>query len=497
MRTRTLFRCGAAGEFVAEKATALGTLLPSLPDINGDGRTEFGYHNMGEFLWKVISLDAGGQPHEVWRYPIASPRPIQVGHLFGLDRMTLVYPREFDTSGRTLYDYDFFDIEADTIADTPRMTWNSTMPGVYLAASQFLVEDLDVDGDDELIIAAPLSRHGGETDRNGEIWIFAGGPDFQIDTPTVVLRDDSPAGREYAVHIGRLDADEYPEIISVSSNGGRIRWGGADLRDFNRPVDREFAGAGQSMQLLDADGDGLSDLLWLDPYLHLSSSGKDPHTRAFDIADADRVFFGHGPPTFVLGPLNDSAGRYDMFGLNEATGRSVDLVFSGAPGGPDSQYDATYSAPADGLSSDLSLWHSQPAGDVDGNGWADALAGDRTADGGAGVAAVLSGGPYIPRDFLPSSAIHDVAFDGYEAALSVWPMPATDVVHIAWRGDLRRTPATFAVYNVLGRHIARGEADGNRGEFIWNCAEQPAGAYLLTVFDRSRTVIASVPIMKR
>jgi hypothetical protein len=70
-------------------------------------------------------------------------------------------------------------------------------------------------------------------------------------------------------------------------------------------------------------------------------------------------------------------------------------------------------------------------------------------------------------------------------------------VHIAWRGDLSRTPARFAVHDMLGRLVAHGAADVMRGEVLWNCDERPAGAYLLVIYDSSDVIITTTTIIKR
>jgi hypothetical protein len=61
-----------------------------------------------------------------------------------------------------------------------------------------------------------------------------------------------------------------------------------------------------------------------------------------------------------------------------------------------------------------------------------------------------------------TSRIRDIALDGHRDAITIRPNPATDVVHIAWRGDLSRTPARFEVYDLLGRLVAQGEAAAGR-----------------------------------
>jgi hypothetical protein len=283
----------------------------------------------------------------------------------------------------------------------------------------------------------------------------------------------------------------------VTWTGGRIRWGGADVFALDRPVDRKFVIPSQWLSLLDADGDRRADFLWYDGYMHLSSSGKNPRTRAYDRLDADRHFVGRGSLTAVFGPLNDSANRYDMFGLNSAMADGAELIFSGGLGGPNARYDAWYTCAADGLPSGDPFRVRMPAGDVDDNGWRDYITGSDQFGGKAGIALVLGGGAYIPRDSMPASAIRDIAIDGHHDAITIWPNPADDIVHIAMRGDLSRTPVRFTVHDLLGRLVARGEAAAMRGEVDWNCVDHPAGIYMLSIYDASGLVIHTVPLTKR
>jgi hypothetical protein len=171
------------------------------------------------------------------------------------------------------------------------------------------------------------------------------------------------------------------------------------------------------------------------------------------------------------------------------------LFFSGGADGPDPAYDAWYNAGEDGLGSDYPFRRSVPAGDVDGNGWEDLLVGNEEFDGG-GIALVIGGGPHIPRDSLPPSAIRDVTIDGRSAAVSVWPQPAGDIVHIAWRGDLEHTPARFVVHDLAGRIVARGEADPRRGEVLWHCGDRPPGLYVVTISDEAGRVIVRTTLTK-
>jgi hypothetical protein len=465
-----------------------GNVVADLWDINEDGRSEFAVEDYrGD--WRIFSLDSLGDASVIWQRPGLSAKPLVHGDIRGAGRHTLVYPRSQNspTLG-TLYWLDFFDADSGRVADTPSMTRQAQAQGCLLRVERVLARDLDLDGADELIVSAAGSWCGDVISVTGEIWIYRGGPGFQVDTPTVIIRDQSDNGNFYDLHIGKLDDDEYPDLFCVTRNGARIRWGGADLLALDRRVDRIVFTPAPFARLLDADGDDRADVLTDGgfPYvhLHLSSNRVDARQRAFDATDADRTFVGSGDATFVIGPLNDSANRYEMFGVSSGRTDGIDYDFSGGATGPDSAYDAWNSG---------RMKRYVALGDVDGNGWRDLLCGNSDGDG---AAVVFGGGPYIPRDSMPLSAIFDIAVDGRRAAISVWPNPATDVVNIAWRGDLGRTPERFVVHDALGRLVAAGDADHHRGEVIWRCGGRAAGTYLLTIFDRRGALIATCSILK-
>lgn len=477
--------------------SGVGIVVAALPDLDGDGRAEFGVGELGDQQWRIYGLDALGRARVLWQRRGASPKPLMSGHFHGDGRLTFGYPRELDTTIGTLHWLELLSVDSGRIAESPYATWHSLTARERLVAPRYSIADLDLDGADELIVAVPVTVRGGVRETNGEIWIYKGGADFQVDTPTVVIRDASDNGGTYDLHVGRIDEDEYPDLLCVTRVGARIRWGEPDVRALDRRVDREFGVVNRFLDLLDADGDRRADLLWYGAFLHLSSSGKDARTRSFDGNDVERHFVGRGSSTFVLGPLNDSANRYDMFGVPSSLGDNVDLIFSGAHGGPDHFYDATYSTAADGLGGGFAMRVSMPAGDIDGNGWRDFIAGNERFDFDRGIAVVIGGGPHIPRDSMPASLIRDLPSEGHRAAISVWPNPATEAVHIAWRGDLGRTPERFDVHDALGRLVARGDADHRRGEVQWHCAGRPAGVYLLTIFDARGEVIAVTAVSVR
>jgi hypothetical protein len=190
-----------------------------------------------------------------------------------------------------------------------------------------------------------------------------------------------------------------------------------------------------------------------------------------------------------LGYLNDTSGRYAMLGVTGATLYG----FSGGEKGPDRIYEAYYSAREDGYDGTPFVFKSA-MGDCTGDGWPEFITSNGTYGFNAGVALILAGGPEIPRD--ASLGVEAVAGEGHSDAVTVWPNPLREDLHIAWRGDLRRMPERFVVHDMAGREIAHGEVEWWRGEAVWHCAGAGSGAYLLTVYDEHGTLISSARLLK-
>jgi hypothetical protein len=260
----------------------------------------------------------------------------------------------------------------------------------------------------------------------------------------------------------------------------------------------------------DIDGDGTADLLGNvglgnDRYqinVYRSKVGKSARTRSYSIDDADQVFtttnyYVEGN----LGYLNDSLRRYQMvpfYGPDPRGGARM-LAFSGGPDGLNATYDAYYSAASDGLveASVFGIGIGGPIGDATGDGWDDYITGNPNWYGPLkqGIAILLAGGPYIPNDD-PTVSVQHVATSERSDALHLWPNPVRDILHIAWRGDLKRMPARMAVHDISGRVITEGAVQPGRGEALWRCASVAVGTYVLTIYDSRGDVIATERVVK-
>jgi hypothetical protein len=136
-------------------------------------------------------------------------------------------------------------------------------------------------------------------------------------------------------------------------------------------------------------------------------------------------------------------------------------------------------------------------GDVDGDGWNDAMVSKWSYPDNItarGIAIIIAGGSYIPIDD-PSVHVQAIAVTGVENAIHVWPNPATTELNIAWRGNLPQTPRRFAIYDIVGRLIASGSInDGSSA--LWRCDGATAGLYRLCIFNARGGQIATISITK-
>jgi hypothetical protein len=92
--------------------------------------------------------------------------------------------------------------------------------------------------------------------------------------------------------------------------------------------------------------------------------------------------------------------------------------------------------------------------------------------------------------------VHEVALERKSNALSLWPNPVREELNIAWRGDLKQMLRRFEIHDMLGRLVASGSVPEGDGAALWRCAGQPAGAYLLSVFDATGQMLATTRFFK-
>ncbi len=459
-------------------------------DIYGTGTSAWGVKHGDPYAWRIYTWDPVGDSAQfrqaIFGYATQPVSPI-IGNFRGDGHPLVGLP----IGSRIIYLFETSNHRIDTpwvIAVDPL----AQTPPASNIMQDAKVLDLDGDRADELVVfSIPFSRHP-------EVWIYRGGPGFRGDTPTVVLHDSETnggAGREY-LYVGRLDNDEYPDLMTgcdYADGTQKLKiWFGRPGSPWNWTTpDREVV-FGDPFAL-DCDGDGILDVAipttpFLKPgtptsiALFLSSSGKSMRDRPLDSNDIDLLLVNS---TYTYprsaGFLNDSARRFEMLRLVTVP----TLLMGGGPNGPDRYFDAYGSLvpPATGTP------------DLDGDGWPDVMTASPLDDFERGYCQIFAGGPYIPSD--PLLDVHWVSNGAIDKAIALWPNPARDQVHIAWRGDLARLPRRFEVYDATGRLIARGQTESWRGEVLWNCAGAASGLYLVRVLDFHGLPIADATVHVR
>jgi hypothetical protein len=406
--------------------------------------------------------------------------------------------------------------DSNRLADTPAVVWDAwtTVDGnAKLFPEDILAADLDGDGADEMMVISSGSVRGTTNSDRGEVWIYRGGAQFQVDSPSVIIRDDEEhdVASYYGAVIANFDDTTHPTLLIGGRYGTtqklKFFWSTDDpISSWSQPdrvleLTAGYPSIGSRLVTLDCDGDARSDLLLGGISLFRSSSGRNFRTRLFTIGDADQMFRRSGNIIQTqVGSLNDSRGRYQMAAVitDDASGARFGelFAFSGGMQGPDHAYDAHYDGVFDGLIEGSVFGIVAPLDDVNGDGWSDLLTSSASwYDGNQGIALILAGGPYIPRDSV-SLGVHDVAIAGRSNGMSLWPNPVHEELNIAWRGDLKQMPTRFEVHDMSGRLVAVGDVEPWHGAALWCAAGVPGGAYMLSVFDGGGELIATAMIVR-
>lgn len=482
-------------------------------DISGDSIADIGVYRRSTNEWLFYR---GGSPAPdtipFFSLDSISSRRPAVGNFWGKGTydMAFVYFRVEDPEGLfVVYGRPtILDVSSDRILTDSALT--SSEHRCYL---DMQVHDVGAGEADDMIVMKGCSSKS--------ILFYLGGPDFSLDTPSVVVNDTGlygPAEYNWGVHFGDFDGDGRLDMVMGGDYPGvgqmiRFYWGDENSPyswaqrqpDRNLILVSENIGLSRDRNVIpyieDFDGDGAEDLYGSRPgrpgsefgqgvYVYLSSR-KNARTRSFRYEDAD-VFYPQSNLGYTVGPLNCHVDSipYDMLPLGTR-------YVSGSSTGPDFDYEAWHAQ--DGIDFADALGRGMPVGDVTGDGWHDAIEGNENYGPfvSTGIAMILAGGPYIPFDD-PTVSVREEPVAGVPAGLFLWPNPIVDELHIAWRGDLGAgMPRRLEIYDMAGRLIVTSPIDPSLGTAVWQCNDVDPGAYLLIGYDGENRRITEARILKR
>ena len=493
-------------------------------DLDGDDTADYGQLKLSEYRWYFYG--GGKELSNEFIQMVDSIGWPSIGDYWGSGKQQFVflggYKKVVDQATRYYDIMLLYELTDSGISSEPiiKVDYGTKEPPIERFLREIAVHDVNNDGVDDVIAVLGGIRVGYRRDTGidlfNQVWIYYGGPDFQLDEPDVIVKDSSQFGDgdNWRAWFADFDGDHQLDMAFAGDyeNAGwnlRFYWGdNRSPRSWSeRPPDRDVPlingetgiSSSVSFGFFQLDGDDGADIAGYTggdtdgTSVFLSTRG-DVRTRSFHADSADLFYkTGFSPPS--VGYLNDSLRRYEMLSLGAPlrNGEYPSLILvSGSKYGPDYDYEAWFSTAKE----DVDFSKLMAIRDVTGDGYDDFIAGDWQYNFRSGVAFVVAGGPTIPLDDTTLS-VREYPIAGESGGLYLWPNPVVDELHIAWRGNLKHKPVRFVVYDMVGREVVAGEVDPGLGAALWQCNDVASGAYRVVAFDEEGTVIGSAEVVKQ
>jgi Secretion system C-terminal sorting domain len=342
--------------FLSEQITSEMAIVKAGYDTDQDG--------WGEFLCAWTDLEANyilmyeasaDNTYDLvwyWEYPVSanSFAGIEVGDFDQNGKVEIITTLPTvvaDDSPDRIWFFEWSGVQGENMygrgelgSIAPTKGWNFNLEdGIDFRPYSLVMEDIDKDGDNELIVGVRLG------DRGREVLIFSitGGDIFGFGAFKIEFNhQENFGGSLYSVTTGDLDSDGNQDIYALVWAEMTVRFfecTGVDQYELVTSLDSVTAGmdygAVEGLRIADANGDGINEL-----YI----AGSEPDNQLFivtDISDISQITPEDFKPLLKI-PVNrfgklrtlsiadpDDDGKIDLMIAGETNGQIYDLEYDG------------------------------------------------------------------------------------------------------------------------------------------------------------------------